>query len=146
MASDEATAVAEVRPWKGAKVTVAECAVKEELRFVNLMEITKPIASPFQYGENLLWEFNKRSIVYRLAEELKRPVGPGESELEYVPTQYLTEVIRAAGYDGMIYPSAMGVGHNLVVFDPSKVEILRVSLKEVNDIQYIFADPTEPWV
>ena len=134
-ATDEGTAIAEVRPWKGALVSVAEC-LTGTLEVASLVDIPDPVGSPFQYGENLSWELEKRSIVRKLAAELERPISPRDSDLEYVATQYLTEVIQASGYDGVIYPSAMGKGDNIVVFDPKKVPIDRTTLKRVVDVTY----------
>ena len=139
MATDQNTAIAEVRPWKGALVSVAECQT-EELLMANLLDIPHPVGSPFQYGENLHWELEKRFIVRKLAAELERPISPRDSDIEYVPTQYLTEVIQAAGYDGVIYPSAMGKGNNVVLFDPRKASIDQITLKHVVDITYGLED------
>jgi hypothetical protein len=61
-----------------------------------------------------------------LGEALAKPIHPEDSAVEYIPTQYLAEVIKSAGYDGICYPSALNPkGSNVVIFDPSNVRITR---------------------
>src|SRR5438132_14361467 len=50
-----------------------------------------------------------------------------QAEVLYRPTQLLALLIKANGYDGFIYPSAMGPGKNVVLFDPANVEVQPVS-------------------
>ncbi len=71
-----------------------------------------------------------------LADELAKPVNPTASDVEYLPTQFLTEVIRSEGYDGLVFNSAMGPGQNLVLFDPEAAHVSSVDLYTVTDIQY----------
>ena len=51
----------------------------------------------------------------------------------------LVRRIRAAGYDGIRYPSAMNLGgKNLVIFDPTAAEIGPSQLVEVRDVRVEF--------
>jgi hypothetical protein len=47
---------------------------------------------------------------------------PHEKEILYKPTQLLALMIQSAGYDGCIYPSAMGSGKNYALFDINAAE------------------------
>jgi len=54
-----------------------------------------------------------------LNRELARPVNPDDSDIEYVPTQYLAEAILDIGYDGIRYRSAVrNRCTNFVFFEP----------------------------
>lgn len=134
-ALDRDTVVAEVRPWKGATVSVARGVAKRPLQLVDLAEIPYLVHGPFAY-QNITDEVEKLHMVLRLASELARPLSPYESDIEYIPTQYLTEVVRAAGFDGMVYPSAMGKGKNLVIFDPDAVQLVEIDYVEIKDVSY----------
>jgi hypothetical protein len=71
-----------------------------------------------------------------LGEKLSTPIGPQASEIEYVPTQYLTELIRDLRYEGILYKSALGLSNNLVLFEPSAARVESVELVEVTNVHY----------
>ena len=116
MATDLQTALAEVRAWKGAPISIAEMRTTNEL---HILDLTTPyhLDTPF-FHESLQWNIETNRLMNRFAEELSRPVMPHEAEVLYRPTQHLCDLIKAAGCDGIAYPSAMGSGHNIALFDP----------------------------
>lgn len=120
MASDPDTAFAEVRAWKGAPVTVAEMRTTSPLRILNLTQKTF-IVSPFFHDEEhpVYWVADANRLLNRFADELSRPLIPGEEEILYRPTQHLCSLVKQAGFEGIAYPSAMGPGHNIVLFNPT---------------------------
>jgi hypothetical protein len=131
-AVDEETCIAEIRPWKGAKVTVAEIRVKRDLKLVNLRwESICPflIDSPDKALEI-------DSLLKRFSYELSKPVDPNKSEIEYLPTQYITELIKSKGYDGICFQSSLGSGFNFVLFDEKNVEVVDVKYFVINNISY----------
>ena len=72
-----------------------------------------------------------------MGEELSKPVNPDKASIEYVPTQYLTEIVRNLKYDGMIYPSALDEGKNIVLFDENVVSCGDdVKLYQVDSVKY----------
>lgn len=118
----EMTAVAEVRPHVGAHVTVCELRPKQELRIADLTRIHQ-IHSPFLQLD-IDNRIRKNALLNRLNSVLSEPVDPKASEIEYVPSQYLAEVILNAGYDGIRYQSAIfPTGMNIVFFDAAGIEI-----------------------
>lgn len=142
-ASDPETAIAEIRPHKSDRVTVAMVNVLEPLNLADLRDPRKTI-SPFELGEDEL------SLLYpdieylcRLGEELKKPILPHEANLEYLPTQYLCEFIkhveiklkdRVFKFDGVIYKSSVGSGVNYAIFNDEKLDIVNVIVYEITDI------------
>jgi RES domain-containing protein len=136
LSDEEKTAIAEVRPWKGATVSIATFTTKKD---INLVDLTPKfyIDDPFSYGDKLEYVIKDNSILRRLAKELSKPINPGKISIEYVPTQYVTEIIRNFEYDGMIYPSALGKGKNIVLFDEAVVECMDdVKLHYVKSVDY----------
>ena len=67
---------------------------------------------------------------------MSRPIAPHEEESLYLPTQHLCDSIRRAGYDGVIYPSAMGPGSNFVFFDAQVGSPLSVGYNRVDAVNY----------
>lgn len=116
------TAIIETGRFPGAKVSLRELRPRRQLRLADLRGRTsalEPLATP-----NLAEEIRKRTLLCSLGRALGAPIHPEDSEVEYVPTQYLAEVIRSAGYDGICYPSALNeTGTNVVIFDPNAVRI-----------------------
>ncbi|PHD96622.1 RES domain-containing protein [Bacillus toyonensis] len=148
-AINEETAIAEVRPWKSAIVTIASVKPKEELKLVDLSKISnrrKQILSSFFSTENLYTELNALDLLSTLDKTLSEPVHPESSELEYIPSQYLTEFIKSLGYDGVVFKSSLGPGENYAFFEwdkfaykESKLEIEIIDYYEVKDMKYNFS-------
>jgi hypothetical protein len=78
--------------------------------------------SPFTLGDEDEIGALRSDIAFleRLGSELTRPVRPSGAAIEYVPSQYLCEFIKKAGWDGVIYRSSVSDGKNLALFDPAR--------------------------
>jgi hypothetical protein len=121
--STEKTAVAEIRPHKGEIVTVAEFGIAEEreLQFVDLRSPRSRI-SPFEIEEDKLrLIYAGMEYLCRLGDELTKPVQRHKANLDYLPCQYLCELIKHQGRDGVIYASSVGDGDNYAIFDDSSL-------------------------
>ena len=122
-AFDRDTAIVEAGRFPGAEVSVRRVRPMKRLRMVDLMRlhsVTDPIG--IRSLESVLW---KKDLLNRLNQELARPVHPDDSPIEYIPTQYLAEAILDAGFDGILYRSAMHPnGRNAVIFDPENMTVL----------------------
>jgi RES domain-containing protein len=134
LASDEETALAEVRAWKGMAVALAKFEVKNRLLLVSLLHYELP-QSPF-FEELLQWKVQLAELFGRLADELSRPVIAHEDEKVYFSTQYLADWVRKARYHGIEYPSAMGSGSNVVIFNPEDLKSLDIKYSRITGIQH----------
>jgi RES domain-containing protein len=141
LANDGQTALAEVRAWKGMAVAVAKCEVKNRLLVVNLLHYELP-KTPF-FEELLQWKVQLAELFDRLADELSRPVLAHEDEQVYFSTQYLADWVRKAGYHGIEYPSAMGPGSNVVIFNPEDVRPLDIKYVRILSIQHSYVELRE---
>ena len=127
------TAIAEVRPFVNAMVSVAVFTNRNELRIVNCARGGTKIWFSAQLPnkddmEDLVWS--------RINTAFTKPVSPGEEPGDYVPTQILAELFRSEGYDGVAYKSALGEGYNLALFDLDIVDFIRSELHQVNAVNY----------
>lgn len=141
LADSEETAIAEVRPWKGAKVSIG---LFEILRKCKVINCTKPGAPQihFNIGKDLKPVFPPKAkwngIVWdEISSAFAVPVDPFDSGFGYTPTQVLAEVLRDEGYDGIAYRSAMHPkGMNLALFDPSAAHLHECYLHDVDAVSY----------
>ena len=119
LASNRETAAAEIRPHTGETVCVAEFHVAKTLNVVDLRE-PRRLISPFILGDEDLIASLRSDIpfVESLGQELTRPVVPHRAAIDYVPSQYLCELIKKKGWEGVLYRSSVGDGMNMALFNP----------------------------
>lgn len=147
LASLEKTAIAEVRPHPGQNVVTAKFQVKSpespELKIANLIKFT-PQVSPIDIldTDEILRIRTLYLALKEISLDFSRPVHPDATPYEYIPTQYLCEIIKGEGFDGVAYPSAISDGHNIVLFDPSSFSVIKGSLTEYR-IKSVFVDTEE---
>lgn len=73
----------------------------------------------------------------KLSSELSRPVRARDNRFDYIPTQYVCELIKYIGYDAVKYKSAMKEnGINLVVFNDEKLKCTKTIHHRVTSINY----------
>lgn len=145
LAEDEPTAIAEVRPWLGALVSVAkfellrdckvlDCASTKRRPLFGMKFVDRVFTAP---PENEWDEVVWGRISYAFAE----PTDPHDSNLTYAPTQILAEALRDEGYDGVLYQSSMrSRGVNVALFDVSSASGSEPELKRVNSIEYGYSE------
>jgi hypothetical protein len=68
---------------------------------------------------------------------------PHEKDTLYVPCQHICELVRNAGFEGIAYPSAMGPGHNVVLFAPEAATPVEIIYKRVEGVSFEGQDITE---
>ena len=116
-ASTIKTAISEIRPHKGDKVTVAKFEVKDELKLADLRDPRVTI-SPFSLDDDGLTQVFK--------------------DLEYLSSQYLCELIKHFGFDGVIYKSSVGDGDNYAIFKDECLVPLDVETYIVSNVNIDF--------
>lgn len=143
-ASNKETAVAELRPWLGALVSVSKLGPLRELRLVDCSEGHD---SEFEvYFDEPSPEEREKSVWRAIGRAFSEPANPDPGVAEYVPTQVLAEHFRNQGYDGVVYKSRLGPGFNLAVFDLDALEVLDVCLYPVKAVQYEIGELQKSYV
>lgn len=124
LADDILTTLYEVRSSLYDYVSVGTFRLKEGIKVVNLSRSTYDV---FRLSELEALEeaMIHGSFIDRLEEELSRPRRKSDSELDYLPTQYLSELIKSIGFDGIEFKSSLySQGYNLAIFEPAKFECI----------------------
>lgn len=139
VASNEETAISEIRPHKGDIVTVAKIKLPERLRLLDIRS-PKNTISPFDFTDNVLEALYKDiDLLERFGEELSQPVLPREAEIEYLSSQYLSELIKHYEFDGLLYKSSVGVGYNIVIFNECELNFLELKNYSINETKIEFS-------
>jgi hypothetical protein len=110
LASDAATAAAEVRPHPGHFLSVGGFESLRDLKIASFK------ADIMHFAKN---EFDLElfHFIHSTDERMALPVVPGETR-RYSITQLIAECLRQKGFDGVLFRSSVGEGQNLCVFRP----------------------------
>lgn len=131
-ASNKETSVAEIRPWLGALVSVAQLTPVRPLRLVNCGEGHD---SKFDlYFKEPSPSIREQAVWRAIGREFSKPVSPDLGVAEYAPTQVLAEHFKKLGYDGVAYKSKLGPGINIAIFDLDALEVHDVRLYPVKAV------------
>jgi len=130
LASDRLTAVSEVRPWVGCDITVAEFILSADCEFINF---SKKCMVNIPEGEQYEGpEFTWRELITWM---FSAPFDPRD-DTAYIPTQYIAERIKGAGFDGIIYDSALSAdGYNVTLFNVESAKGVRREKACVTDVE-----------
>ncbi len=133
-----------MKPHLNAFVSSAAFVPAKTLRIADL---TRVVQVQSQFGhDDIAKEIMRCDLLRCLNEELSEPIHPERDAIDYVPCQYVVEVIRDNGFDGVRYRSAMRTGgFNMVFFRPEDLKITgKISLLRVRklNMMYEISKPT----
>ena len=111
LATDEATAAAEIRPHPGHRLSIGAFRSVREIRLADFGKID---IAKFSSSDERLAIFHLGLTISR---EISLPITP-EHRHKYTVTQLLADIIRRQGYDGIRFPSSVATGSNLCIFRP----------------------------
>lgn len=132
LANNEETASKEIRASLHDKLTIGKFVPNRDLKIINLMDIDK--ISPFGMTNPQFLHVNKLHLK-RIGKELSKTLRSNSSNLEYLPTQYISDFIKSLGYDGIKYKSTLNPeGYNLAIFDINSFEVVEVKNYTIDSI------------
>lgn len=134
MATNDATAVSEVRPTIGALVTVASMKCLRELKLIDCSVLVEKQLIYLKEPDRAEME---EAVWSDIDKAFSAPVDRSDDAAEYAPTQILAELFLSLGYDGVAYKSAFGGdGYNVAIFNIDDFEVVRCGLYKVSDIAH----------
>ncbi len=134
LADDVKTSLYEVRSTLYDYVTVGTFRLKEDIEIISLIGDNY---DPMLIADNDDIEdfLIHRPFISRLESELSKPKRRSDTELDYLPTQYLSEFIKSIGFDGIEYQSSLYfTGYNLAVFNPKIFECIETKVYEIKKL------------
>jgi RES domain-containing protein len=128
LATHQDTAIAEVRPWIGSLVSIAQFALKRDVHILDGVTDDHRIMA---YSREPEPQERERAGWQDIDRAFSRPVTSGEDTADYAPTQIIAEFLRANGLDGVAYGSSLGPGHNVVLFEMEVAALVNCGLLEI---------------
>lgn len=130
------TVLYEVRASYLDELSVGTFQLKEGINPVKLVDFTE-VTPLFQPNTNSINKTIKGKLLrQRISRDLSKPMRRYDSELEYIPTQFICEFIKVfTGAYGIRFSSSLHIeGNNIVMFDQGIMECKSVKLMKINSI------------
>ena len=137
------TAVAEVRPWVGALVSVGQLKLARPLTVVDFSKEERRL---ILYGSEPDAPERERAVWRDMNYAFSRPVTQNDFVADYAPTQIIAELFRQHGYDGIGYKSSLGNGSNLALFDFNVAEVINCTLFQVEAVDFTVSEMDQYFV
>jgi hypothetical protein len=118
-ALDAKTALSEVRPPVGSRVTIAEFEIIRPLKLLDLAALREIDGDGSIFDPKTLPKQQNAGFLATLSKRLSAPVMPGDEASEYLTTQVVADYLaNVASLDGIIFPSVQQAGtpSNVVLF------------------------------
>lgn len=144
VATDKETAMAEVRPWLGAILSVAKLKATRNLKILDFS--IEHGNSNFKLDfifKNPSQDEIAKCVWSDIDNAFSRPTKASDLKSEYAPTQIISEFIKSKGYDGVAYKSSLAEGHNICLFDLESAEVILCKLFEPTAIKFNFKEVEE---
>lgn len=137
LASDITTTLHEIRARDLDYVSVATFVVDKDLKIVDLSNLDK--ISPLSVGSfDFEWFAINMTILKKISNEIAKPLRRQDSELDYLPAQYISDFVKSLGFDGICYRSTLNnEGLNYAFFDHKKFKCIDVQLYHISSLVYI---------
>lgn len=128
------TIIYEVRASYLDELSIGEFKLKDEHSSIRIVDFTEDV-SIFQ-PERVNETIKSKLLREKISRDLSKPMRRYDSELEYIPTQFICEFIKVfTGADGIRFQSSLDPsGKNLVVFEEGLMKCVSVSLVKVNSV------------
>lgn len=143
LATDKETAMAEVRPWLGSKISVGQFETQKDMVLINCAIHQK---ESLWYFEEPNAEKKEQAVWAEIDKSFSEPVTANDRTADYVPTQIIAELFKTNGFDGIFYKSMLGNGYNVALFDIGSAILVNCNLYEVEKINFDFQQAASPYI
>jgi len=143
LATNQKTAISEVRPWVGSLISLANFMVSNRLEIIDCTsdEAYLPIYLRNDEPNDITKEMHVWSDINKAFSD---PVDQTDDIADYVPTQILSELFKTNGYDGIEYSSRLADGNNIVLFDLNNATPVHCQLHKVVSLNVEHEEDANP--
>lgn len=127
------TVLYEVRASYLDELSIGLFQLKEELKSVKIVDFTEE--TPL-FQEDVSRTIKSKLLRDKISRDLSKPMRRYDSEIEYIPTQFICEFIRIyTGASGIRFSSSLHPsGKNIVMFDQGLMDCKQVFLSKINSL------------
>ena len=123
LSSHKKTTVKEIRARAFDYVTIATFQLKRDIKVLDLSSIGHD--SPFYVDSDKVKYLLNEGTLHQIQNDLAKPMSRLDSELDYLPTQYISDFAKYLGYDGVKYFSTFDKNsYNVALFDSSACDCI----------------------
>jgi hypothetical protein len=140
LSDNENTTLYEVRASYLDEISIGTYEIKENIVLIDFS--SKSLLSAFgAYSEsynNIANTIISNRLKRKISTDLSRPLRRYDSEIEYIPTQFICEYIKQiANADGILSTSSLDseMGRNIVLFSTDKVECVSVKGVRISKVK-----------
>lgn len=136
LAGDIETTFHEIRARDFDYVSVGEFVLKKSITIVDLSNLDN--ISPFLTGNfDSVWFAINIKILKQMSNEIAKPLRRQDSELDYLPAQYIADFVKSLGYDGIKFKSTLNPkGVNYAIFNHKRFKCQKVDLYYIKSMKY----------
>ncbi len=129
--------VKEIRAGAFDYVTIGTFKLRHGIKVLDLSSITHN--SPFYRSTDKVEFCINEKHLRGMAEDLAKPMSSHDSELEYLPTQYIIAFAKYLGYDGVKYISTFDeTAYNLALFDVDVCKCVYHRTYQIENLEYSY--------
>ena len=129
------TTVKEIRAHAFDYVTIATFKLNREINVLDLCSITHN--SPFYANTDKVDFLINEQILHAIERDLAKPMSRWDSELDYLPTQYISDFAKFCGYDGVRYYSTFDKdAYNIALFNSNVCSCIYHRNFLIGDLDY----------
>ena len=135
LANSVDVAISEIKPWSGANVAVGNFKL---IRSAKVLDLTKT-SNPDRYQDESALFLHNMLSESMFSGKLSENVHP-DDDFSYISTQYISDLIRQKGYDGLIFMSGqVRGGKNFVFFDVEIAKCNKVRSFKICSLMYKYS-------
>lgn len=129
------TTLKEIRANVYDYVTIGNFVLNEPIKVLDLTTITHN--SPFYSDNNKINYLLNEKHLREIEKDISKPMSRLDSELDYLPTQYISDFARFLGYDGIKYNSTFDEkAYNIALYNPGKCNCRLHKLHYVKNMKF----------
>lgn len=96
--------------------------------------------SPFKGLDINLIAANMEHLT-RIEKDIAKPLRRYDSQLDYLPTQYICDFVKSQGFEGIEYGSTMNEnGFNVAIFDENIFKCISTKVYDIRSISYEYEE------
>ncbi|NTS77536.1 RES family NAD+ phosphorylase [Catenovulum sp. SM1970] len=143
----EKTAISEIRPWKGANVSVGKFSTSRDVNVVDLSKSPNSSKSPkLKPNESLEVVKERRALNQIISSVLTKHYfsapAHNNDDHAYLASQYIAEKFKAYGIEALMYPSVLDDnGMNICFFSTDIAACENVNIRSIKSVIYEYDEP-----